>query len=91
MCGVAAAEAPFGLPLPERGGGAAAGAFGVADAAGAGAGSAGALWAVGEPVVGGGISRPKDGLSWGAGEGAIATAVVMFGVRAGMGCAEKVF
>ena len=31
-------------------------------------------------MVGGGRSELKDGLSWGAGEGAIATAVLMVGV-----------
>jgi hypothetical protein len=75
------AVVPLGLALSERVGGAAA--FCVAEAVGGGGGIAAAdLWAVGDDDVGGALSRPNEGLSCGAGEGAIATAVVMIDVRA---------
>lgn len=73
--------AALGLPLPERAGaGAGAGAFeiGVADMGGGG-GSTAVLCAVGD-VVAGGSSELNEGLSCGAGEGAIATAVLMINV-----------
>jgi hypothetical protein len=71
----AAAGTPLGLPLPERW----AIAFGVPDAAAV-------LCAVGDEaededaaavIAGAGRSEEKDGRSWGAGEGAIAMAVLM--------------
>lgn len=40
-------------------------------------GAAAVFWAVGDVVVGGRSVLLKDGLSWGAGEGAMATAVLM--------------
>ena len=67
---LAVAPAPFGLPLPDRGG--CAGAFEYG-----GGGAAAVFWAVGDVVVGGRSVLLKDGLSWGAGEGAMATAVLM--------------
>lgn len=86
----AVAPAPLGLPLPDRGCCAEPWLvllFGAAEAAGAGGGGGGAgavLGAVGEVVdvlvVGGGSSEANDGLSWGAGERAMATAVLMIGV-----------
>lgn len=82
FCGFAVAPAPLGLPLPDRDDGAGTW-FGVADDAGGGGGGAAAvLWALGEVAVGGGRSEPYDGLSWGAGDTAMATAVLMIGVRA---------
>lgn len=73
----AAASAPLGLPLPERG--CCCAAFGVPE------GAAVVRCAEGEDAAeteaaalcGGGKSAPKEGLSWGAGEGAIAMAVLM--------------
>jgi len=84
---VAVCADDLGLSLAERaaGGAEVVGAFGlpVAAAAGAGGGTAVVLWADGDAVeedaAGGWCSEPKvdRSLSWGAGEGAIATAVLM--------------
>jgi hypothetical protein len=73
---VAAADAPapLGLPLPERACGC-AGAMGVTDTA------AVVRWAesddAADGAAGGAKSAPKEGLSWGAGEGAIAMAILI--------------
>lgn len=67
---------PRGLPLPDR----YAGPDGVPEAD---ADAAAVLCAEGDSIAeeaeadGGGKSEPNDGLSWGAGEGAIVMAVIM--------------
>ena len=78
LCAAVVAPTALGLPLPDRG----AGAFGVADDGGGGGGTAAVLCTEGEVVgagaeTGAGMSGPYEGLSWGAGDGAIAIAVLM--------------
>jgi len=70
------APTPRGLPLPERGGG----------------GTADVLCEDGDDAAGGADERtsPKDGLSWGAGDGAMAMAALMIGdvARGKLRCAS---
>jgi hypothetical protein len=85
---VLVAPTPRGLPLPER----EAGAFGVADIWDCGGGTAAVLCDDGDAVVAGGADErtsPNDGLSWGAGDGAIAIAVLMIGGVARGGAARS--
>lgn len=73
---LAAVDAPLGLPLPER----RAGARGAVDEAAAVRCAEGEVEeeeAAALREEGAGRSAAKDGLSWGAGEGAMATAVLM--------------
>lgn len=78
FCEFTAAPAALGLPLPDRG----CAADPLLDAAFAGGGGGGAatvLCAVGDVVLGGWRSEPyDDGLSCGPGDGATATAVLIF-------------
>jgi hypothetical protein len=69
-----AANADFGLPLPVR----CADRFGVAEAD--------VRCAGGEVEAAEGAISIYDGLSWGAGDGAIAMAALMMLVGAGVGC-----
>jgi len=82
------APVPRGLRLPER----EVGAFGVADTWSGGGGTAATRCDDGDVVeVGGAEERtsPKDGLSWGAGDGAIAIAVLMIDGVASESCAPR--
>lgn len=88
MCALVA-PTPRGLPLPER----EVGAFGAADTwGGGGGGTADVLCEDGDEAAGGADERtsPKDGLSWGAGDGAMAMAVLMIGdvARGELKCAS---
>ena len=72
------APTPRGLPLPER----EVDAIGAAeDCGGGGGGGSAVLCDDGDDVADAAAERtsPNDGLSWGAGEGTIAIAALMFG------------